>query len=40
MNRAWSDSRPKASIPFTHCEMLPGKMATKNAAAVHPTATR
>ena len=40
MSRAWSVSRPKASVPVTYCEMLPGKIATKNAATIQPTGTR
>ncbi len=35
--RARSVSNPKASIPLTYCEMLPGKMATKKSAVAIPT---
>ena len=37
IRRAWSVSRPKASVPVTYWEMLPGKIATKNAATIQPT---
>ncbi len=40
MPRARSVSRPKASVPRTNCSMLPGKIATKKAATIQPTATR
>ena len=38
--RARSESNPKASIPLTNCEMLPGKIATKKSAVAMPTSRR
>ncbi len=40
ISRAWSVSRPKASVPVTYWEMLPGNTATKNAATIQPIGTR
>ena len=40
MARARSLFNPNASIPFTNCEMLPGKIAIKKSAVVMPTALR
>jgi len=33
-------SNPKASIPFTYCEIFPGKIAIKNSAVAIPTSRR
>ena len=38
--RARSESNPKASIPLTNCEMLPGKIAKKKSAVAMPTSRR
>ena len=40
MARARALFSPNASIPFTHCEMLPGTIAIKKSAVVMPTALR
>jgi len=39
IKRAWSVFSPKASIWLTYCEILPGKMSTKNTAVASPTST-